>query len=60
MQVSVRTKKNQKDILDATMVLTPEEVTDKSPNVSMTSTPVKKSSARSCKSKRRATKVGTS
>ena len=34
------------DILDAAMVLTPEGVTDYSPNVPMKSTPVKKPSAR--------------
>ena len=39
-------QKNLKDILDAAMVSTPEEVTYKSPNVPMTSTPVKKPSAR--------------
>ena len=35
-----------KDILDASMVSTPEEVTSESTNVPMTSTPVKKPSAR--------------
>ena len=38
-------QKNPKDILDSAMVSTPEEVTDYSPNVPMTSTPVKKPSA---------------
>ena len=35
-------QQNLKDILDADMVLTPEEVTDDSPNAPMTSTPVLK------------------
>ena len=35
-------QKNLKDVLDAAVVLTPEEVTDDSHNVPMTSTPVKK------------------
>ena len=35
-------QQNLKNIIDATMVLTPEGVTDKSPNVPMTSTSVKK------------------
>ena len=35
-------QKNLKDILDATMLSTQEEVTYNSPNVPMTSTPVKK------------------
>ena len=35
-----------KDIIDAVMVSNPEVVTDNSPNVSMTSTPFKKPSAR--------------
>ena len=39
-------QKNLKDIRDAAMVLTPEEVTNDSPNVPMTSTPVEKPSAR--------------
>ena len=39
-------KKNLKDIIDAAMVSTPEVVIDNSPNVHMTSTPVKKPSAR--------------
>ena len=38
-------QQNLKDILDADMVLTPEEVIYDSPNVPMTSTPVKKPSA---------------
>ena len=38
-------KEDFKDILDADMVSTPQGVTDKSPNVPMTSTPVKKPSA---------------
>ena len=38
-------QQNLKDILDASMLSTPEEVTDDSPNVLMTSTPVKKPSA---------------
>ena len=39
-------QQNLKDVLDATMVSTPEGVTNNSPNVPMTSTPVKKPSAR--------------
>ena len=39
-------QQNLKDILDATMVLNTEEVTEDSPNMPMTSTPVKKPSAR--------------
>ena len=39
-------KKTLKDTLDADMVSTPEGITDNSPNVPMTSTPVKKASAR--------------
>ena len=39
-------QQNLKDIIDALMVYTPEEVTDESTNVPMTSTPVKKPSAR--------------
>ena len=39
-------RQNLKDILDADMVSTPEGVTDDSPNVPMTSTPVKKPSVR--------------
>ena len=39
-------QQNLKDILDATMVSTTEEFTYYSPNAPMTSTPVKKSSAR--------------
>ena len=39
-------QQNLKDILDADMVLTPEEVTDDSSNVPMTSTPFKRPSAR--------------
>ena len=35
-----------KDIIDATILSTPEEFTDNSPNVHMTSTPVKKPNAR--------------
>ena len=35
-------QQNLKDILDAPMVSTPQEVTYYSPNVPMTSTPVKK------------------
>ena len=35
-------QKNQKYMLDADMVSTPEEVTDDSPSFTMTSTPVKK------------------
>ena len=37
---------NLKDILDAAMVSTPEEVIDESPNVPMTSSPVNNSSAK--------------
>ena len=39
-------QQNLKDILDDVMVSTPEEVTDDSPNVPVTSEPVKKPSAR--------------
>ena len=39
-------QQNLKDILDATMVSTPEGATDDTPNVSITSTPVKIRSAR--------------
>ena len=39
-------QQNLKDILDAAMVSTPDGVTYNSPNVPMTSTPVKKPSAR--------------
>ena len=39
-------QQNLKHILDAAMVSTPEGVTDNSPNAHMTSTPVKKPSAR--------------
>ena len=39
-------QQNLKDILDASMVSTPEGVTDNIPYVPMTSTPVKKPSAR--------------
>ena len=39
-------QQNLKDVLDAAMVSTLEEVTYKSPNFPMTSTPVKKSCAR--------------
>ena len=39
-------KKNLKDIIDADILSTPEGVTDNSPNVHMTSTPVKKPSVR--------------
>ena len=46
MQVSVMIKKNLKDIIDAAILSTPEGVTDNSPNVHLTSTPVKKPSAR--------------
>ena len=46
MQASVIIKKNVKDIIDAAILSTPEGVTDNSPNVHMTSTPVKKPSAR--------------
>ena len=38
-------QKNRKDVLDASMMLTPEEVTYDSPNLPITSTPVKKPSA---------------
>ena len=38
-------QQNIKDIIDATMVSTPEVVKDNSPNVPMTSTPVKKTSS---------------
>ena len=37
---------NLKDIIDAAIISTPEGVTDNSPNVHMTSTPVKKPSAK--------------
>ena len=37
-------QQNVKDILDAAMVLTPEGVTDDSPNVPIKTTPVKKTS----------------
>ena len=39
-------QQNLKDIIDAAVLSTPEGVTDNSPNVHMTSTPVKKPSAR--------------
>ena len=39
-------QQNIKDIIDAAILYTPEGVTDNSPNVHMTSTPVKKPSAR--------------
>ena len=39
-------QKNLNDVLYAAMVSTPEEVTDESPHVPMTSTPFKKPSAR--------------
>ena len=39
-------QQNLKDILDAAILSTPEGVTDKSPNVTMESTTVKKPSAR--------------
>ena len=39
-------QQNLKDFIDAAMVSTPEGVTDNSPNVLLTSTPVKKPSAR--------------
>ena len=39
-------KQNLKDIIDAAILSTTEGVTDNSPNVHMTSTPVKKPSAR--------------
>ena len=39
-------QQNLKDILEAVLLSTPEGVTDNSPNVPMTSTPVKKPSAR--------------
>ena len=38
-------QQNLKDILDASMVSTPEEVTDNSPNVPLTSITVKEPSA---------------
>ena len=38
-------QQNLKDILEAAILSTPEEVTDNSPNVHMTSSPVKKPSA---------------
>ena len=39
-------QQNIKDIIDTAIMSTPEGVTDDSPNVPMTSTPVKKISAR--------------
>ena len=39
-------QQNIKDIIDAAIVSAPEVVTDDSPNVPMTSTPVNKQSAR--------------
>ena len=39
-------QQNLKDIIDAAILSNPEGVTDNSPNVHMTSTPVKKPSAR--------------
>ena len=39
-------QQNLKDIIDAAILSTPEGVTDNSPNVHMTSKPVKKPSAR--------------
>ena len=39
-------QQNLKDIIDAAILSTPEGVIDNSPNVHMTSTPVKKPSAR--------------
>ena len=39
-------QQNLKDIIDAAILSTPEGVTDNSPNVNMTSTPIKKQSAR--------------
>ena len=39
-------QQNLKDIIDAAIISIPEGVTDNSPNVNMTSTPVKKPSAR--------------
>ena len=39
-------QQNLKDIIDAAILSTPEGVTNNSPNVHMTSTPVKKPSAR--------------
>ena len=39
-------QQNLKDIIDAAILSTPEGVTDNSPNVQMTSSPVKKPSAR--------------
>ena len=39
-------QQNLKDIIDAAILSTPEGVTDNSPNVHMSSTPVKKPSAR--------------
>ena len=41
MQASVMINKNLNDIIDADILYTPEGVTDNSPNVHMTSTPVK-------------------
>ena len=46
MQVSATTNKNLKDFLGAAMVLKLKEFIDDSPNVPMTSTTVKKPSAR--------------
>ena len=43
--INIDDKQNLKDVLYAAMVLTPEGVTYDSPNVPMTSTPVKKPSA---------------
>ena len=45
MQAIVMIKKNLKDIIEAALISTPERFTDNSPNVHMTSTPVKKPSA---------------
>ena len=39
-------QQNPKNILEATLIYTPEGVTDNSPNVHMISSPVKKPSAR--------------
>ena len=46
MQVSVMTKKNLEDNIYASMVSTPEEITDDSPSLPMTQTTVKKPSTR--------------
>ena len=46
MQVSLTNQQNLKGVLYAAMVSTPEEDTYDSPHVSITSTPVKKTSAR--------------